>query len=60
LVFLPLELHVFHEFYRGYNIHLLTTYHLCSFVTDSSLGMIFSRSIHLPVNFMKLLFLIAE
>jgi hypothetical protein len=59
LVFLLLELLVVCELYLGYFRLLgIPSLFFCDWVT--SLRMIFSSSIHLPKNFMSLLFLIAE
>ena len=61
------ELHVVCELYLGYSellgyYPLISEYILCVLLCDwvSSLRMIFSKSIHLPKNFMNSLFLIAK
>ena len=64
VVFLLLGFHMVCELYHGYSKHLLTKLHLsvstchrCSFY---QLRVIFSTSKHLPTNFMKSLFLMAD
>ena len=64
VVFLLLGFHMVCELYHGYSKHLLTKLHLsvstchrCSFY---QLRVIFSTSKHLPTNFTKSLFLMAD